>query len=279
MNMPGRKFSAGSEYRYGFNGKELDKDMDGNCYDYGFRIYNPALGRFLSVDPLFKSYPWYTPYQFAGNMPIIAIDVDGREPEIVVDKKSKEVHVNVKFTYTDASLKVLESQGLSLNTIKSGFDYYYKPNANGVTSAVEDATKITGKSLSELETKLGGKIATGGDGYFLVDTKSEGTYKVFFSLSIDKNLSTKDITVNTLEVHEKKSDEKFSYAYGKAVSFAISKTSNAKSFGRLSSHEIGHLLGLSDYYLVCKDNPFIFRSAHIPVVVDGMHKEYDVGPP
>jgi len=34
----------------------------------------------LSIDPLTKSYPWYTPYQFAGNQPIVAIDMDGLEP-------------------------------------------------------------------------------------------------------------------------------------------------------------------------------------------------------
>jgi hypothetical protein len=45
------------------------------------RIYDSRLGRFLSVDPLTKSYPWYTPYQFAGNTPIWAIDLDGKEPE------------------------------------------------------------------------------------------------------------------------------------------------------------------------------------------------------
>lgn len=52
----------------------------GNQIDYGFRIYDPRLARFLSVDPLNKQYPWYTPYQFAGNTPIQAIDVDGLEP-------------------------------------------------------------------------------------------------------------------------------------------------------------------------------------------------------
>ncbi len=82
--MPGRKYTIGNSYRYGFNGKERDKDMDGNNYDYGFRIYNPSLGRFLSVDPLYKSYPWYTPYQFAGNKPIIAIDLDGMEEKITI---------------------------------------------------------------------------------------------------------------------------------------------------------------------------------------------------
>jgi len=48
----------------------MDNEVSGggNIYDYGFRIYNPRIGKFLSTDPLFKGYPWYTPYQFAGNM-------------------------------------------------------------------------------------------------------------------------------------------------------------------------------------------------------------------
>jgi RHS repeat-associated protein len=51
--MPGRKYSAGTGYRYGFNGKENDNDVkgEGNQQDYGFRIYDPRLGRFISVDP------------------------------------------------------------------------------------------------------------------------------------------------------------------------------------------------------------------------------------
>lgn len=80
MTMPGRNYNAGSGYRYGFNGKELDKEVASTTtYDYGFRIYSPALGKFLSVDPLTKEYPWYTPYQFAGNKTISCIDLDGLE--------------------------------------------------------------------------------------------------------------------------------------------------------------------------------------------------------
>lgn len=47
--------------------------------DYGMRIYNAALGKFLSIDALTKEYPWYTPYQFAGNKPIKFIDIDALE--------------------------------------------------------------------------------------------------------------------------------------------------------------------------------------------------------
>jgi RHS repeat-associated protein len=54
----------------------------GNQQDYGMRIYDPRIAKFLSVDPLTKEYPWYTPYQFAGNNPVKFIDLDGLEEAI-----------------------------------------------------------------------------------------------------------------------------------------------------------------------------------------------------
>lgn len=80
MLMPGRSFRS-DEYRYGFQGQEKDDEVkgNGNQYDYGFRIYDPRIAKFLSRDPLFKSYPFYTPYQYAANTPIWAIDLDGLE--------------------------------------------------------------------------------------------------------------------------------------------------------------------------------------------------------
>ena len=77
MAMPGRAFNT-EGYRYGFNGKENDSEWAKQ--DYGMRISDPRIGRFLSIDPLTAAYPFYSPYQFAGNMPIWAIDLDGLEP-------------------------------------------------------------------------------------------------------------------------------------------------------------------------------------------------------
>jgi len=79
MMQPGRKFTTESGYRYGFNGKENDKDISEGGQDYGLRIYENRLGRFLSVDPLSSSYPYYTPYQFSSNSPIELVDIDGGE--------------------------------------------------------------------------------------------------------------------------------------------------------------------------------------------------------
>ncbi len=59
----------------------MDNEVSGtgNQYDYGFRIYNPRLGKFLSVDPLTRKFPMLTPYQFASNNPIWMVDIDGLE--------------------------------------------------------------------------------------------------------------------------------------------------------------------------------------------------------
>ncbi|OQP59761.1 hypothetical protein A3860_36390, partial [Niastella vici] len=83
MVEPGRNFNVGG-YRYGFNGKENDNDVkgEGNQQDYGMRIYDPRVGRFLSLDPLIQSFPELTPYQFSSNMPIEAADLDGAEAEV-----------------------------------------------------------------------------------------------------------------------------------------------------------------------------------------------------
>jgi RHS repeat-associated protein len=72
-------------HRFTFNGKEDDKETQ--TQDYGMRIYNNRLGRFLSIDPLTDEYPFYTPYQFASNTPIMAIDLDGLESQTAIDGK------------------------------------------------------------------------------------------------------------------------------------------------------------------------------------------------
>ena len=84
MLQPGRTINL-SGARYLYNGKEYDSEGMGGgkgTYDYGFRIYNSGLARFLSVDPLALDYPFYTPYQFAGNKPIMFIDRDGLEEDL-----------------------------------------------------------------------------------------------------------------------------------------------------------------------------------------------------
>ncbi len=62
-----------------YNDKELIYEADLDWYDYGFRNYDPQIGRFPQLDPLTDDYTELTPYQYASNDPILNIDLDGLE--------------------------------------------------------------------------------------------------------------------------------------------------------------------------------------------------------
>ena len=77
------RFANTEDYRYGFQGQEMDNEIKGvgNSINYKFRIHDPRLGRFLSIDPLTAKYPFYSPYAFSGNRVIDMVELEGLEPK------------------------------------------------------------------------------------------------------------------------------------------------------------------------------------------------------
>jgi RHS repeat-associated protein len=78
--MPGRSFNSG-EYRYGFQGQEMDNEIKGvgNSINYKFRMHDPRIGRFFSIDPLTAKYPHNSPYAFSENRVIDGVELEGLE--------------------------------------------------------------------------------------------------------------------------------------------------------------------------------------------------------
>lgn len=70
-------------YRYGFNGKEKGDEISNDDYDFGARIYDGRIGRFLSVDSKEILQPFVSPFCFAGNSPLYSLDFDGNLDYIV----------------------------------------------------------------------------------------------------------------------------------------------------------------------------------------------------
>jgi RHS repeat-associated protein len=78
-NRHGTTLSNG--YRYGFQSQEQDNELkgEGNSLNYTFRMYDPRIGRFLSLDPLSPQYPHNSPYAFAENRVIDGTELEGLE--------------------------------------------------------------------------------------------------------------------------------------------------------------------------------------------------------
>ncbi len=77
--MPARSF--GNQYPNNFNGQRDDKwdGNGGNYLDFGARIHDARLGRFFTPDPARSGWSFESPFIFAGNTPIQAIDIYGEK--------------------------------------------------------------------------------------------------------------------------------------------------------------------------------------------------------
>ena len=64
---------------YSFNGMEKDDEVkgEGNSYDFGARMLDARVGRFLSLDNYSAKFPYQSSYSFASNSPLRGIDLNG----------------------------------------------------------------------------------------------------------------------------------------------------------------------------------------------------------
>ena len=122
--LPGRSYQT-TTYKYGFNGKENDNEVKGtgNQQDYGFRIYDPRLGKFLSVDPDNKRYVEDSPYSFSGNNPIRFIDLVGLSKGDPLAKKATGSN-SIMIVLVDASNINKVSQEFA-NEVSGKWDFIY----------------------------------------------------------------------------------------------------------------------------------------------------------
>ncbi|MFN3756504.1 MAG: RHS repeat domain-containing protein [Flavobacterium sp.] len=79
-----------SGYQYKYNGKEWQDELGLNFYDFGFRNYEPSIGRWVNIDPLADRRYEVNPYNYVQNSPLFRFDPDGLT-DFTLDKKTGEV--------------------------------------------------------------------------------------------------------------------------------------------------------------------------------------------
>ncbi len=123
--LPGRNYSSGS-YRFGFNGMEKDDEMHGatgTSYDFGARIYDPRVGRWLSLDPLATKYLHLSPYCFVGNSPVQSIDPNGKEIVVHYQINGENKSISLKVSTDVELLKAVVSDNNFVGDVYASLKY------------------------------------------------------------------------------------------------------------------------------------------------------------
>ena len=139
---------------YKYNGKEFDHSLSLDLYDYGARLYDPALVVWTGVDPLADEYGGISPYVYCLSNPVNRIDPDGRK--VKPDEKSYAIILN---TLSDAEKKyvVLTDGNIIDNEIMSQCNSQSN-NFLALQMLVESQYIINVTSLSETQYVKNGEM-------------------------------------------------------------------------------------------------------------------------
>lgn len=137
---------------------EKDDKIKGNnnSYDFGARIYDPRIGRWLSLDPQIKLFPYETPFSFAINSPLQFIDPSGEIPMPVLELFKKWGYkVDSWFGRRNTGLKKASTfhQGLDINFKGGGNTDYGAPvvsTHDGIVLLVKNTKKGSGGRYIEV---------------------------------------------------------------------------------------------------------------------------------
>ena len=262
MLMPHRSYASTANYRFGFNGKENDNEPKGlgNEQDYGMRVYDSRLGKFLSLDPLTNSYPFYSPYNYAGDMPISAIDLDGSEPKasvslatITKDRTAIEIYGAISVKIQVINLSATAIQNFDLETIAQNLKIDLENKLNGSATTILTVPfefKSKGNYITEVIPVQNAKDAKS------MSVTYHSTFMVDASIVTDITKISKESLVFAIIDDVNSSDPKEDPA-GKAIKEGQVAVGEAQYFipgkqndeGRsLALHEVLHNLGFDDTY-------------------------------
>jgi len=223
------------EQPYKYNGKEFERKNGLNWMDYGARMYDAALGRFTTMDPLAEKYYAVSPYAYCRNNPINRIDPDGKDWRV----QTRYNRETKKMEYTITVNAVLYNNS-------SDQDIDMKQLSTSITEQMANIYTISGE---DFEAEMNFNLRT-------VNSLDEIGERDHVIQVVDQDFLDK------FQKEGKPTARSMSYGLNIEIGTELAKATIGNKNNRSIAHELGHTGGLGHLNDKAQDNYNLMRQTY-----------------